>query len=153
MCRNEVMILAQLRKYLPSRHRNTLLGEITHDLVDHIVVTRIHHAGHHDFKGVNSAAFFHQTQVGSGPEAKSHVAAGVQAIRGVGCELHGEIPRSFRDCVRHFGSLFAWSHFWQFNSMNSQQKDRYASKCDHQKCDPDKQSHGLYPLSMSVCRV
>jgi hypothetical protein len=38
--------------------------------------------------------------------------------------------------------------FWQF-----QQKDSYASKFDHQEFDPDEQSHGRYPLSMSFSRV
>jgi hypothetical protein len=28
-----------------------------HDLVDDIVVTRVNHSGHHDLKGVSSAAF------------------------------------------------------------------------------------------------
>jgi hypothetical protein len=100
-----MMALAELRKYLPSRHRNTLFGEITLDLVDDIVVTRINHAGHHDLEGVDSATLLRQTKLGSGPEAKSHVAAGVQAIRGVGGELHSEIPRGFRDSVRHFWFL------------------------------------------------
>jgi len=105
MCRNELMILAEPREDLPSRHRNALFGEIMHDLVDDIVVTRINHAGHHDLKGINSAAFLRQTKLGSGPEAYSHIATSVQAIRGVARELHGEISGGFIDSVRHFGFL------------------------------------------------
>jgi hypothetical protein len=95
-CRNEVMIFAEPREDLLSRHRNALLGEIKHDLVDHIVVTRINHAGHHDLKGINSAAFLRQTKLASGPEANSHIATSVQALRRVARELYGEISRGFR---------------------------------------------------------
>ena len=55
--------------------------EIVHDLIDDIVVTEINHAGQHDLKGVNRASFLWQAKLCSGPEAYSHVAAGVQAIR------------------------------------------------------------------------
>ena len=91
------MIFAELREDLPSRHRNALFGEVMHDLVDDIVVTRINHAGHHDLKGINSTAFLGETKLGS--DAYSHIATSVQAIRGVARELHGEISRGFGDSV------------------------------------------------------
>jgi len=50
------MFLAELHKDLPSRHGNAAFGKIMHDLVDDIVVTRVNHSGHHDLKGVSSAA-------------------------------------------------------------------------------------------------
>ena len=86
---------------LPSRHRNALFGEIMHDLLDDLVVTRINHAGHHDLEGVDGAAFLGQAKLRSGPEANPHVAAGVHAIRGVVRELRTEISRGFRHCARH----------------------------------------------------
>jgi hypothetical protein len=99
MCGNEVMIFAELRKDLPSRHRNASSGEVMHDLVDDIVVTRINHAGHHDLKSINSTAFLGETKLGSGPDANSHIATSAQAIGGVARELHGEISRGFRGSV------------------------------------------------------
>src|SRR5580704_6019288 len=96
-CRDELMFLAELHKDLPSRNRNAASAKIMHDLVDNIVVTRVNHSGHHDLKGVGSAAFLRQAKLGSGPEADAHVAACVQAIRRIARELHGEISRSFRD--------------------------------------------------------
>jgi hypothetical protein len=63
-----------------------MISKIAHDLVDDIVVTEINHSGYHDLKGVNRAAFLRQIKLCSGPEANSHVAAGVQTIHGVGRE-------------------------------------------------------------------
>jgi hypothetical protein len=63
-----------------------MLIKVAHDLVDDIVVTEINHAGYHDLKGVNRAAFLRQIELCSGPEANWHVAAGVQTIHGVGSE-------------------------------------------------------------------
>ena len=55
---------------------------------------------YHDLEG---ATFLGQTKLGSGPDADSHIAAGVRAIRGIGRELRDEISRGFGDCVRRFG--------------------------------------------------
>jgi hypothetical protein len=55
-------------------------AEVTHELVDDIVVTRINHTAYHDLEGVNSATFLGQTKLGSGPDAGSHIATGI-AVR------------------------------------------------------------------------
>jgi hypothetical protein len=101
MERSEAILLAELRKDLSALHWNAVFGEIAQDLVDDILVTRIHHAGKHDLEGVNSLTFLRQPKLRCSPEAESRVAASVPAIRGVGGELRGEILRGRSDCVRH----------------------------------------------------